>query len=86
MTTSRLRKPPISFRFYRTYDEYLRHPVFQAARAVAMRHANGRCVSCGAKATEVHHIAYPPWGAFDVPKHLQPVCHACHCQIEGKRS
>ena len=80
----RLRHQPISYHFYATYDEYLRHPVFQAVRAVALARTNGRCEGCGAVATEVHHLDYPPWGTFDVPSNLQPVCHACHCVIEGK--
>jgi hypothetical protein len=80
-----LTHPPMSRRYYSTYQEYLRHPVFLAARAVAMARANYRCSRCQtARATEVHHVRYPPWGTFDVPENLQPVCHACHCQIEGK--
>jgi len=68
-----------------TYQEYLRHWVFRAIRETAMRQAGGRCVHCGAPATEVHHIRYPkPWGSFDTPDNLQPICHACHCRIEGK--
>src|SRR5262252_7280776 len=78
-----LREPVLSRRFYQTYDEYRHHPVFLAARDVAMRRANYRC-RCGAVATEVHHLKYPPWGTFDVPSNLQPVCHPCHCRIEGK--
>jgi HNH endonuclease len=58
--------------------------VYQAARTVAMRAANYRCVYCGAPASEVHHVQYPPWGTFDVPANMEPVCHACHCRIEGK--
>jgi hypothetical protein len=69
---------------YRTYPEYLQHPVFRAARAVAMRRAGGRC-ACGAIATEVHHHhGYPPWGMFDVPSNLRPICHQCHCVEHGK--
>ena len=83
-STSKLREKPLTFHFYKTYSEYLRHPVFLAARTVAMRLSDGRCVDCGAAATEVHHVRYPPWGTFDVPSNLRPVCHACHCAIEGK--
>lgn len=68
---------------YETYQQYLSHPVFRAARAVAMRRAEGLC-PCGQPATEVHHKRYPPWGMFDVPSNLQPVCHACHCKEHGK--
>ena len=83
LRSKRLQREPLSFLFYATYDEYRAHPVFQAARAVAMRAAGGRC-RCGAPATEVHHLVYPPWGTFDVPSNLLPVCHACHCRLEGK--
>lgn len=68
---------------YESYEQYLRHPVFLAARAVAMRRVNWRC-RCGAPATEVHHLEYPPWGMFDVPSNLQPICHTCHCREHGK--
>jgi hypothetical protein len=78
----RLRERFLSSHFYGSYDEYLRHPVFLAARAVAMEREAFRC-ACGKEATEVHHVKYPPWGTFDVASHLQPVCHACHCLLEG---
>lgn len=71
---------------YETYPQYLCHPVFRAARAIAMRLAHGKC-QCGAPATEVHHWKdrpYPPWGMFDVPSNLLPICHACHCKEHGK--
>lgn len=68
---------------YSSYREYLKHPVFLAARAVAMRRANSRC-DCGAPASEVHHLRYPPWRMFDVPSNLEPICHACHCREHGK--
>lgn len=70
---------------YRTYREYLAHPTFRAIRLEAMRQARWVCQRCQqAKATEVHHLRYPPWGTFDVVENLLPVCHACHCAIHGK--
>jgi 5-methylcytosine-specific restriction endonuclease McrA len=72
-------------RHFTDYQDYRRHWVFQAIRAAAMRKANHRCVECGERATEVHHTQYPkPWGTFDTPANLKPLCHACHCQIHGK--
>ena len=69
---------------YRTYAEYLAHPRFRAIRAEAMERAGGMCQRCGkAKATQVHHLCYPPWGTFDVVENLQPVCYRCHCEIHG---
>jgi len=76
------------------YRTYLNHPIFSIARRLAKQKTNGKCSVCGDKATEVHHFlgkkgepksySYPPWGAFDVPANLQPICHPCHCKIEGK--
>lgn len=66
---------------FHTYQDYLKHWVFKAMRETAMRTTGGRCAKCGALATEVHHLSYPkPWGAFDVPKNLLPICHECHCK------
>jgi hypothetical protein len=72
---------------YQNYEQYLRHPMFRAARAAAMRRAGGRCEECrSAPATEVHHRdrKYPAWGAFDTSDHLEAVCHPCHCRLENK--
>lgn len=64
---------------YRTYNEYLQHPLFRIVRAAAMRRAKGICERCGkARASEVHHLQYPVWGAFDGPANLVAVCHDCH--------
>jgi hypothetical protein len=79
-----LQNEPLSYRFYSDYEGYRKHPVYRAVRAVAMRQAGGLCRHCGAPATEVHHLKYPPLGLFDVPSNLEPVCHECHCRIEGK--
>jgi len=68
---------------YSNYREYLAHPKFRAVRRVVMTAARWRC-RCGARATEVHHRRYPPWGTFDTPDNLIAVCHPCHCRIHGK--
>lgn len=69
---------------YRSYEEYLRHPRYRAVRVEALARANQRCECCGATATQVHHMPYPPWGEFDEPENLLAVCYRCHCRIEGK--
>lgn len=69
---------------YRTYEEYLRHPLYRIARCVAMARANGLCEKCrGASASEVHHLKYPLWGTFDTPSNLLAVCHQCHAEEHG---
>ncbi len=72
---------------YRTYAEYLKHPKFLAIRAVVMARNGGLCERCNnRRATEPHHLKYPPWGTFDVPENLIAVCHPCHCVIHGKEN
>lgn len=66
------------------YKKYLKHPLFLKIRSVVMRSANYTC-KCGERATEVHHLDYPPWGAFDTPDNMIAVCHKCHCEIETKK-
>ena len=85
MSARGLRNRVISRDWYQTYAEYLRHPVFLAARAVVMIRARGTCERCeSTPATEPHHLRYPPWGTFDVPEHMIAVCHGCHCELEGQ--
>ncbi len=73
------------FPAYRTYAEYLRHPKFLAVRALVFERAGGICERCGERpATEPHHLAYPPWGTFDVPENIIAICHPCHCRAHGK--
>jgi len=69
---------------YRSYREYLNRPEFKIVRFKVMKRANWRCEICGKRATEVHHLKYPRWGAFDVPENLIAICHECHCKIHGK--
>jgi hypothetical protein len=70
---------------YSTYEEYLRHPTFREVRRAAMDSARWLCQRCKtARATQVHHLRYPPWGTFDVVENLLPVCYRCHCAIHGK--
>lgn len=79
-----LGKPRSSPLPYRSYREYLAHPLFLAVRAKAMSRNGGICELCQAsKASEVHHRIYPRWGTFDDPEGLIAVCHQCHCKTHG---
>jgi hypothetical protein len=76
---------------YQTYNDYLRSPLFCAARDMEMRSSGGRCRRCGASATEVHHRqkpdgskGYPPWGCWETSENLEAICHECHCKEHGK--
>jgi len=71
---------------YKTYEEYLAHPIYQAQLKRVKARAGGICELCKtAHVTEVHHYKYPKWGTFDLyDEELVAVCHQCHCDLEGK--
>jgi hypothetical protein len=75
---------------YADYEQdYLRHRLFRAVRAVALERAGNACRRCGGPASQVHHFraapdTYPEWGAFDTPSNLEPICEACHAAEHGK--
>jgi len=73
---------------YRTYQEYLKHPIYLAVRKTAIVRSGGVCERCKDRAvTEVHHLSYPKWGAFEKDaSRLLAICHQCHCEIEGKEN
>jgi hypothetical protein len=72
---------------YRTYKEYLKHPKFRVVRQEVIKRAGGVCEKCKERrATEVHHLKYPPWGTFDVPENMIAICHPCHCEVHGKEN
>ncbi len=77
--------------WYLSYQDYLRSPLFKAARDLEMLNASGKCRKCGAYATEVHHrdakkktTGYPPWGCWETSENLESICHECHCKEHGK--
>jgi 5-methylcytosine-specific restriction endonuclease McrA len=67
-----------------SYASYLRHPMFRLVRDIVMRRDGGTCRDCDMRATETHHLRYPPWGTFDLPSNLVALCHACHAKRHGK--
>lgn len=77
---------PVKHVAYRNYAEYLNHPEFKKVRSMAFERAQGVCEQCRMRpATEIHHVAYPPWGTFEkTPEYLKALCHDCHCAIHHK--
>jgi hypothetical protein len=72
---------------YGNYEEYLRHPMFKAARRAAFERAAGWCEACKSRPpVDAHHQdkKYPPWGAFDSPSNLIALCRECHCVAHNK--
>lgn len=64
---------------YRTYAEYLAHPMFLDSVKAARKRAGGHCERCRMELpTEPHHIRYCRWGDFDPPGNLEMLCRTCH--------
>lgn len=75
---------------YKSYRDYLRSPKWASIRKQAILKNNGRCVSCGSPATQVHHSKYDkPTLTGQSLKFLHPVCGKCHENAEmdaGKKT
>lgn len=68
---------------FASYAEYLASPLWQAARAKAMRRAKGQCCCCGGRASQVHHSRYHKNDLLGkTTKYLHAICGTCHHAAE----
>lgn len=68
-------------KFRRDYyrNKYLQSDEWQRKRYVVLRRDNWRCVYCGARATQVHHMRYAKRNVGREPiEWLVSVCKSCH--------
>ena len=63
---------------YESYQEYLRSQEWRELREQALGRDGGRCMDCGAYATEVHHRFYPRHIGETELDHLISLCRSCH--------
>lgn len=70
---------------YKTFGEYLKHPLYLESKQAAQKRSNGFCEFVGTgtngvcknKATECCHLKYCKWGEFDPPENLIWICKEC---------
>ena len=63
--------------YYR--NEYLKSEEWQRKRHVIFKRDNWRCVYCGVKATQIHHLRYAKYNIGKEPiEWLVSVCKSCH--------
>jgi 5-methylcytosine-specific restriction endonuclease McrA len=63
--------------YYR--NQYLKSDEWNRKRFVVLKRDNWRCVYCGARATQVHHLKYAKRNIGKEPiKWLVSVCNSCH--------
>lgn len=68
--------------YYR--NEYLKSDAWQRKRYVVLKRDNWRCVYCGVRATQVHHIRYAKRNIGKEPiDWLVSVCDNCHNSIHN---
>lgn len=64
---------------FRSYGEYIRSEMWKLIRGLAFEANGTKCVSCDARATQIHHASYDlrTLTGADLT-HLHPVCGKCH--------
>lgn len=63
--------------YYR--NQYLKSDEWNRKRYVVLKRDNWRCVYCGARATQVHHLKYAKRNIGKEPiEWLVSVCNSCH--------
>jgi len=81
--------------WWRQYHHYLRSPHWADVRGRVLRRAGNFCEGCGTnRATQVHHLRYPPrclpgdrtWIEQQKLFDLRAVCDRCHDEIHRMRA
>lgn len=62
--------------YYR--NDYLKSDAWQRKRYLVLKRDNWRCVYCGARATQVHHLKYAKNIGREPIDWLVPICDECH--------
>ena len=62
--------------YYR--NDYLKSDAWQRKRYLVLKRDNWRCVYCGARATQVHHLKYAKNIGREPTDWLVSVCEECH--------
>jgi hypothetical protein len=65
------------------YHGYILSPAWRLKRAARLKRDGGRCVVCGDRAANVHHLTYERLGDEDVRRDLVSVCRRCHGLLDA---
>ena len=67
-----------------TYAEYMKSPLWQFARKLALNRAGHRCEVCrNSRCLQVHHKAYPKRLGKEKLSDLVVLCKWCHARAHG---
>ena len=60
------------------HNDYLKSDAWQRKRYLVLKRDNWRCVYCGARATQVHHLKYAKNIGREPIDWLVSICDECH--------
>lgn len=66
------------------YINYLKSEDWKERRKILMQQANYKCMKCGEKATQLHHLNYNNIGNEILEDDVIALCSDCHKEIHGK--
>ena len=75
---NRLREIEKNERWWEEYNEYLKSDDWQRKRHVVLKRDNWKCVRCGDKAVQVHHMKYSRKMGREPIDWLESICISCH--------
>ena len=75
---NRLREIEKNERWWEEYKEYLESDDWKRKRHVVLKRDKGKCVRCGDKAVQVHHLKYSRKMGREPIDWLESLCISCH--------
>lgn len=67
------------------YTDYLESDKWKSLRASCFKATNNKCVGCGDKCTNLHHLSYDNLGRERLAVDVVPLCHKCHRKCHFKK-
>ena len=67
------------------HQDYLQSEEWKNKRLIILKRDNFKCVDCGKKATEVHHLNYNFLHTSEEEKYCVSLCKECHKKRHGIR-
>ena len=68
------------------YINYLHSPEWQQLRLTVFKLVKNKCVSCGQRCTELHHLNYDRLGREKIGRDVIPLCKKCHRKCHYKKN
>lgn len=80
-----MRRKPKQHSHSTKYRDYIQSDRWRALRLKTFSMTNNRCVGCGDKCTECHHLSYDNLGKERIGIDIVPLCSKCHKKCHYKK-